>query len=224
MDKKFTNNTILTDTSYGRIYFVIPVNQTVDLDKNLIEYEFMLSVDKDMWDAVVYSKFKNKKLINILDYVVYQYSDCDFDGLVEANKEKIDLLINFLNYYISYANKLKNENFDLSVLFKAKVEEILKLKNTETEKNDSKEKLIYNTRKWLNPESSPYTGNIICFDGETTYDGQKYEESFVQISDCYHVAKIHKNDDPIEFINKIKLMKNELENFIKHLENKYVKH
>lgn len=42
----------------------------------------------------------------------------------------------------------------------------------------------YNKRTWLNKESSPSTGNVICFDGCTTWHGEKMRNTFLQISDC----------------------------------------
>ena len=77
----------------------------------------------------------------------------------------------------------------------------------------------YNKRQWLNSEESPSTGNIVCFDGDTTNNGNIARNIFVSISDCYNSARLHMTeDDSIEdFIEKITLLRNELTNFINHL-------
>ena len=77
----------------------------------------------------------------------------------------------------------------------------------------------YNKRQWLNSEDSPSTGNIVCFDGDTTHNGNVARNIFVSISDCYNSARLHMTeDDSIEdFVEKITLLRNELTNFINHL-------
>ena len=77
----------------------------------------------------------------------------------------------------------------------------------------------YNKRIWLNSEDSPSTGNIVCFDGDTTHNGNVARNIFVSISDCYNSARLHMTeDDSVEdFVKKITLLRNELTNFINHL-------
>lgn len=77
----------------------------------------------------------------------------------------------------------------------------------------------YNKRQWLNSEDSPSTGNIVCFDGDTTHNGNVARNIFVSISDCYNSARLHMTeDDSVEdFVEKITLLRNELTNFINHL-------
>lgn len=77
----------------------------------------------------------------------------------------------------------------------------------------------YNKRIWLNSEDSPSTGNIVCFDGDTTHNGNVARNIFISISDCYNSARLHMTeDDSIEdFVKKITLLRNELTNFINHL-------
>lgn len=79
----------------------------------------------------------------------------------------------------------------------------------------------YNKRTWLNKSASPSTGNIVCFDGNTTHNGNVARNIFVSISDCYNSARLHlTEDDSIEdFIEKITVLRNELSSFINHLEN-----
>ena len=77
----------------------------------------------------------------------------------------------------------------------------------------------YNKRQWLNSEDSSSTGNIVCFDGDTTHNGNVARNIFVSISDCYNSARLHMTeDDSVEdFIKKITLLRDELTNFINHL-------
>lgn len=77
----------------------------------------------------------------------------------------------------------------------------------------------YNKRLWLNSEDSPSTGNIVCFDGDTTHNGNVVRNIFVSISDCYNSARLHMTeDDSVEdFVEKITLLRDELTNFINHL-------
>lgn len=77
----------------------------------------------------------------------------------------------------------------------------------------------YNKRRWLNSEDSPSTGNIVCFDGDTTHNGNVARNIFVSISDCYNSARLHMTEDDSvgDFIEKITLLRDELTNFINHL-------
>lgn len=77
----------------------------------------------------------------------------------------------------------------------------------------------YNKRQWLNSEDSPSTGNIVCFDGDTTHNGNVARNIFVSISDCYNSARLHMTEDDSvgDFIEKITLLRDELTNFINHL-------
>lgn len=78
----------------------------------------------------------------------------------------------------------------------------------------------YNKRTWLNRDTSPSTGNVVCFDGNITWHGEVIRNTFLQISDCNWAVRLHKTeDDTIEdFIEKMKLLRNELNEFISHLE------
>lgn len=77
----------------------------------------------------------------------------------------------------------------------------------------------YNKRQWLNSEDSPSTGNIVCFDGDTTHNGNVARNIFVSISDCYNSARLHMTEDDSvgDFVEKITLLRDELTNFINHL-------
>ena len=80
-------------------------------------------------------------------------------------------------------------------------------------------KKVYCTRKWLNNENSPSTGSVVCFDGESTIvTGNKFQQTFIEIRDCHNSVRLHKTqDDSIEdFKNKLVLLREEIDKFIKH--------
>ena len=78
---------------------------------------------------------------------------------------------------------------------------------------------MYNKRVWLNKEDSPSTGNVICFDGCTTWHGEKMRNTFLQISDCNWSIRLHKTEDDSigDFIDKIKLLRDEIDKFATYL-------
>ena len=79
---------------------------------------------------------------------------------------------------------------------------------------------MYQRRIWLNREDSPSTGNLVCFDGTTTWHGEVIRNTFLQISDCSWSIRLHKteDDDIVDFIDKMKLLRNEVDKFISYLE------
>ncbi len=78
---------------------------------------------------------------------------------------------------------------------------------------------MYNKRTWLNKENSPSLGSIVAFDGDVEYSAGVERTIFLAISDCRYTIKIIKNTEKVEdFINKMKVLKNEIELFINHLE------
>lgn len=82
------------------------------------------------------------------------------------------------------------------------------------------EKTRYNRRTWLNKNDSPSTGSVVAFDGITTWRDEKIRNIFLSISDCNVSARLHKTDDDTirDFVNKMKLLKDEIQLFITHLE------
>jgi hypothetical protein len=82
--------------------------------------------------------------------------------------------------------------------------------------------LMYNKRTWLNPEDSDSTGSVVAYSGEVTDldTGKKYPEQFLEISDCRTKIRLHltSDDTPESFITKIKLLRSEIDLFIKYLE------
>lgn len=78
---------------------------------------------------------------------------------------------------------------------------------------------MYNKRVWLNKEDSPSLGNIVTFDGIIKYSDGNERTTFLALSDCRFTVKIIKNTESIEdFIDKMKLLKNEIDSFIEYLE------
>jgi hypothetical protein len=79
----------------------------------------------------------------------------------------------------------------------------------------------YNKRTWLNKDDSPSLGSVVAFDGEVKYSDGAERTIFLAISDCSKTVKLIKNSENIEdFTEKMKLLKNEIELFINHLEQK----
>jgi hypothetical protein len=82
---------------------------------------------------------------------------------------------------------------------------------------------MYNKRTWLNAETCDSTGSIVAFDGEVTdIDTEnKYTQRFLEIADCRSKVRLHKTSDDSDkdFLDKMKLIKSEIEQFINHLEN-----
>jgi hypothetical protein len=79
----------------------------------------------------------------------------------------------------------------------------------------------YNKRTWLNKDDSPSLGSVIAFDGEVKYSDGTERTIFLAISDCSKTIKLTKNTETIDdFINKMELLKTEIELFINHLKSK----
>ena len=79
----------------------------------------------------------------------------------------------------------------------------------------------YNTRMWLNSIDSHYTGSIVCHDGVVTNRGKPPARyTFLELSDCHGKSRIHYDDnlDMEAYIDKLKLIQSEIQNFIDHLE------
>lgn len=80
---------------------------------------------------------------------------------------------------------------------------------------------MYNKRTWLNKENSPSTGNVVAFEGDILWKGEKIHSVFLSISDCNVSARLHKSDEDSvqDFIDKMKILRNEIDLFINHLES-----
>lgn len=80
----------------------------------------------------------------------------------------------------------------------------------------------FQRRVWLNDPDSPSTGSVVAFDGEVVdYDNEPYRSTFLKVSDCHVSAHIHKAsyDTDKDFINKMKRLRDVLNEFITHLES-----
>ncbi len=80
----------------------------------------------------------------------------------------------------------------------------------------------YNKRTWLNKNDSPSLGSVVAFDGQVEYSDGDERTTFLALSDCGKTIKLIKNTENIEdFIAKMKLLNNEICQFIEHLEKQY---
>lgn len=77
---------------------------------------------------------------------------------------------------------------------------------------------MYNKRIWLNKPESSSLGSVVAFDGEVDYSNGTERTVFLAISDCSKTVKIIRNTETTEdFIQKMELLKTEIELFINHL-------
>jgi len=84
-------------------------------------------------------------------------------------------------------------------------------------------KVFYNRRTWLNPENKDATSFVVAFDGiVTNFKGKDYPSTFLKISDCTNTISLHKtcDDTDKDFIDKMDLLKWEIELFSKYLKDK----
>ena len=79
---------------------------------------------------------------------------------------------------------------------------------------------MYNRRVWLNKAESSFSGNMVAFADDIKCDKGIYNEMFLRISDCHHTVNLHRStDDAVDdFINKMKILRDELNLFIEYLE------
>lgn len=77
----------------------------------------------------------------------------------------------------------------------------------------------YKSETWLNKETSPSTGSVVCYDGDVEYTEGESDCIFIEIADCHQKVRLHKShtDTTEEFIDKIDLIINSLNNFKSHL-------
>lgn len=85
-------------------------------------------------------------------------------------------------------------------------------------------KVYYNRRIWLNSENSRSTGSVVCFDGQTEFSEGVDRDSFIEISDCGGKIRLHKSSDDniTDFIDKLSVMRAEIDCFINHLRTKVI--
>jgi len=79
--------------------------------------------------------------------------------------------------------------------------------------------MTFKSEKWLNPLSSPSTGSVICYHGQSPWNKQKEKIAFVQINDCHNSVRLHKvdSDSKKDFANKIGVLIEELEQYRNYL-------
>ena len=81
----------------------------------------------------------------------------------------------------------------------------------------------YIKKVWLNPMDSASTGSVAVFDGPYKYkaDMKAKRDSFVEIKDCTCGIRLHRTyeDTEQDFINKVELLRNVLDDFLIHLKN-----
>ena len=84
---------------------------------------------------------------------------------------------------------------------------------------------VYKSETWLNPKTSPSTSSVVCYDGETVIPGTDKTErrTFIEIGACYDKIRLHRydGDTPEDFINKLKLLKRDVNKFIMYLEKAF---
>lgn len=226
MKVRFTNQQVLFDKSKGCVYFAIPTHQAFDtLDCDTLQYEVFASINTEIYTNIV-SGLQKEADFNPECVYTCTWSDCDYDGFDEIKKQDINDVLKFFDYILQIENQPVSTYSVIEKLKQQIEDNYLNPEEKESmqvhAKKDS-DKAIYNKRTWLNPQTCPYTGNIVCFDGQYQLEGQEYDETFVKVSDCYNSVKIHKGDNMKEFIAKVKLMRSDLDEFITYLENKYNK-
>jgi hypothetical protein len=81
----------------------------------------------------------------------------------------------------------------------------------------------YNKRVWLNDSDSEYTGSVVSFDGIVErVKNRLVDTTFLELSDCVGKVNLHKapSEDMKRFINKLRLLSNEVNEFANHLEKR----
>jgi hypothetical protein len=83
---------------------------------------------------------------------------------------------------------------------------------------------MYNKRTWLNPEYSYASSYIAAFDGDILHRDKYNSLTCLTIGDCNSTITLNKNEgDTMEdFINKMKILKNDIEFFIEYLEDSVI--
>lgn len=81
--------------------------------------------------------------------------------------------------------------------------------------------MTYNKRTWLNNTKSDSTSTIVAYDGYVTYKNKPTPYRFLEISDCKNKIRLHQNTDDTksDYVNKIKLLRDELTKYILFLQN-----
>ena len=79
---------------------------------------------------------------------------------------------------------------------------------------------MYSKRVWLNKDNSPSTGSVVAYQGPIAYGHDEKEEAiFLEIASCHDKIRLHHTtiDTMQDFIEKMELLRNTIDNFITHL-------
>ena len=82
---------------------------------------------------------------------------------------------------------------------------------------------MYKSSVWLNENDKSSTGSVVCYEGLADWS-DKYVH-FIEISDCHCKIRLHKtdNDTKEDFCNKLRILSNEILDFLNHIENSDIK-
>lgn len=85
--------------------------------------------------------------------------------------------------------------------------------------------MTYSKRTWLNNPGSYSTGSVVTFDGVVEWDSGQKHHTYLEIAGCSSKVKLHRADYDTEedFINKMKLLRQDIDQFINHLKNNHEK-
>lgn len=78
----------------------------------------------------------------------------------------------------------------------------------------------YKLTSELNPQDSPSTGTLTCYDGDIEYSDDGVQPCiFIEIADCHQKIRLHMShtDSIVDFLKKIEKMINALKKFEHHL-------
>lgn len=75
--------------------------------------------------------------------------------------------------------------------------------------------------------ATPSTGTIVCYDGQIIEDDkpEPWESQFIELADCHSKARIHRAsyDTDRDWLNKVRTMKQVIDQYYDHLYEKYKK-
>lgn len=80
----------------------------------------------------------------------------------------------------------------------------------------------YKVTTELNANKSPSTGAVTAYAGKSPWPKAFKEYMFLEISDCHNKVRLHTSqlDSRKDFIAKMKKLRNEIDAFIEHLEQR----
>jgi len=84
-----------------------------------------------------------------------------------------------------------------------------------------KQKTTYSRRAWLNPNSSPSTGSVVCYYGKTPFKEGADPYVFLEVSDCNNSIRLHnsRGDSIEDFKKKVTKLRDELNRYLQFLES-----